>query len=56
MGAGIIRDGVDRSSLLHALRILPLLSLFCCSATYNTSGNSAQLSLIRNSSCAREVQ
>ena len=35
MGAGIIRDGVDRSSLLHALRILPLLTLICCSATYN---------------------
>ena len=28
MGAGIIRDGVDRSSLLHALWILPLPTHF----------------------------
>ena len=41
MGAEIVREGVDRSSLLHALWILPRLTLVCCYTTSNASGNSA---------------
>ena len=36
MGAGVTRDGVDRSPWLHALRILPLPThsgnITCCRA------------------------